>query len=843
MLRFNYPASFILSLIGAFLLCSGPGLLVFKPAQALTGNPGFQGSLRAIQPETSGTWRRSGPEGGTVGVVAFHPTNPSIIFAGGRGGLFRSTDGGATWTESDAGMTNFAVNTLAFTPSNPQIMYAGTVFDIAQPQVFKSLDGGITWVAASQGFTFGNCENLVVHPQNPNILYVVGGQRVYKSTDGAANWNVTPLQMSVSTSLNASLVIDPLTPETLYVTCHDQGVYKSVNGGATWANSGTGLTATLYGALAIDPVNPATLYLGYYYGGVAKSTNGGLTWSQTGLGAGGITDLMVDPQSPNRVYAATFNSGLMKTENGGTSWIPLNNGLPSNAISTCALFPGNPSQLALGTSGYGFYKSVNSGNSWAVANQGLFLPQVQAMAVDPTTPNIVYLGIYKGAPGAGGVAKSTDGGQSWATLTLPGRYNIFSLAIHPTNPNLILAGGEITYRSTDGGASWAQDLSHLNYSVSGFAFAKSAPDVVFATIPQVGILKSTNAGATWTTANTGLPAQKLVDGIAIDPHDANRVFVGTYDGKMFRSTDGGANWNLLASFPSASLPAGILVDPRQPETLFIGFRNNGIYKSINGGASWSWVSAAAFTYTNSLTFAPDNPDVIYETAGTQVFRSLNGGLNWTLLPIAGLSIYYAKTIVATPNQQVFVGGNGGFFALNDQVCPTVTRFYPVSSEPGKTLTITGTNFVPGTQVFFGGPRLIPAASVTVDSATQIRVVVPPTSGDAGNVNGYLTIRVAGCSDVTTETLPINISNPADPNSTFPRFVLWGDPTLDGRLYNANDVALTRGFVLLQATPTPDQMLAADVVPGNGNGSRGNGVLTSTDFAFLRAHSFGQINEP
>ncbi|MBX7220433.1 MAG: putative Ig domain-containing protein [Blastocatellia bacterium] len=168
---------------------------------------------------------------------------------------------------------------------------------------------------------------------------------------------------------------------------------------------------------------------------------------------------------------------------------------------------------------------------------------------------------------------------------------------------------------------------------------------------------------------------------------------------------------------------------------------------------------------------------------------------------------------------------------------TVTQFYPVASTSGKTITIAGTGFVAGnTQVFFGDERLIPATVNTV-TPTTISVVVPASSTGAGNVNGYITVRVNG-ADVTTSGLTPNAPDPSNPAAVFPEFILWGDVTRDGQ-FATNDVALARAFLQFQATPTSRQMLAVDVIPANGNGSRGNGQLTTTDFTFLRAVSFGQ----
>ncbi|MBX7220578.1 MAG: SBBP repeat-containing protein [Blastocatellia bacterium] len=177
--------------------------------------------------------------------------------------------------------------------------------------------------------------------------------------------------------------------------------------------------------------------------------------------------------------------------------------------------------------------------------------------------------------------------------------------------------------------------------------------------------------------------------------------------------------------------------------------------------------------------------------------------------------------------------------VNPLPAATFTQFYPVASTSGKPITITGNGFFPGgVQVFFGGSRLIPASAVQVVSLTQVRATVPPSSSGSGNVNGFITVRVLGSADLTSQGFPSNAPNPGDPAAVFPEFIVWGDTTGDGT-FQTNDVSLARAFLLFQATPTTRQTLAVDVVPANANGSRGNGQLASADFSFLRAVSFGQ----
>ncbi|MBX7223602.1 MAG: hypothetical protein K1Y36_27055 [Blastocatellia bacterium] len=190
---------------------------------------------------------------------------------------------------------------------------------------------------------------------------------------------------------------------------------------------------------------------------------------------------------------------------------------------------------------------------------------------------------------------------------------------------------------------------------------------------------------------------------------------------------------------------------------------------------------------------------------------------------------------------IFFDISNANFTINAVVNnPTVTGFAPFASFPGKTIVVTGTNFVAGnTQVFFGGANLIPATSVTVVNSTTLNVVVPNSGTGAANINGFLTVRV-NSTDVTTAGLTDNSTTPCAGNATFSQFVMWGDITGDGLSAQANDVALARAFTQFQATPTVRQRIAADVIPSTPP-CRGDGTLTTTDITFLRAVSFGQAS--
>src|SRR6266850_2477863 len=237
-----------------------------------------------------------------VTALAIDPLTPTTLYAGTAGGVFKSMDGGASW--SAIGLIN--VSALAIDPLTPTTVYAGIgTFDMgALGGVFKSTDGGVSWNAT--GSLTGIVWSLAIDPLTPTTVYAgtlgydsfdtepgsLGG--VYKSTDGGASW-------SRGLSNVSALAIDPLTPNTLYAGVYDEAandsaVYKSTDGGASWNAIGlTGVGGVL--VLAIDPTS-TNLYAGTGTSGVYKSTNSGVDWRPTGqITWSHVSSVSVNPTS------------------------------------------------------------------------------------------------------------------------------------------------------------------------------------------------------------------------------------------------------------------------------------------------------------------------------------------------------------------------------------------------------------------------------------------------------------------------------------------------------------------------------------------------------------------
>ena len=308
------------------------------------------------QPTPGSRWVSIGPDGAVVKILAVDPQTPDTLYAGTDSGVYKSINGGTSWTAMNSGLTNDRVTALAIDPRTPDTLYTGT-----DSGVYKSTDGGMNWTAINKGLPGTSAVSvLAIDPQTPNTLYAgttgFWGGGVYKTTNGGTSWTAI-----LDVAHIYALAIDPKTPMTLYAGDHRGYVHKSTNGGTRWIAVNTGLTHDDIYALAIDPQTPNTLYAGttgFWGGTVYKSTNGGTRWIavNTGLTHDDVYALAIDPQTPSTLYAGTWGGGVYKSTNGGTSWTAMNSGLTNDRVTTLAIDPQTPDIIYAGTSGGGVFK-------------------------------------------------------------------------------------------------------------------------------------------------------------------------------------------------------------------------------------------------------------------------------------------------------------------------------------------------------------------------------------------------------------------------------------------------------------------------------------------------------
>ncbi|HEY5838117.1 MAG TPA: SBBP repeat-containing protein [Pyrinomonadaceae bacterium] len=323
--------------------------------------------------------------------------------------VYKSTDGAANWSASDAQLTASAVNAFALDPTNSNTLYAGT-----NTGVFKSINAGANWnltgtARPSTAPVFTN--TVAVDPSNTSIVYAgMQGGGVFKSTNGGSLYDQK--NSGLGSSVVNVLAIDPVNPTTLYAGT-SIGIYKSTNGADSWVEIKNGITGTSprVNEIAIDPINPSTIYIGTNRG-MFKTTNGGALWAAINNGPLSnpipeILALVIDPLAPSTLYAAgRFGSQvLFKSTDGGATWTGSSNGLIYSAggqsivpqINMLAINSVSTGTLYAAASGGGIYKSTDGGANWSQANSDVIKSQTLAVAVDRVNPAIVYAGTTIGA--------------------------------------------------------------------------------------------------------------------------------------------------------------------------------------------------------------------------------------------------------------------------------------------------------------------------------------------------------------------------------------------------------------------------------------------------------------
>ncbi len=249
----------------------------------------------------------------------------------------------------NAGLTSKIIRFLVTDPITPQTLYV-----LTNDGIFKSANGGASWSSVIKWLPNDDIISLAVDPVNPQVLYFGTYGAVLKSVDGGANWSFSS---SGQAGRVLALVIDPSNHQVLYAVASD-GIRKSDDGGTSWSNVSIGFTGTFISALAIDPSSSLTLYVAATQG-VLKSIDGGSSWSTLNAGFNGshVLTLAIDPISPQTIYAGCWSEGVMKSVDGGANWSPVNTGMMVTDVFSLAFDPTDPKILYAGTGG-GVYKTL-----------------------------------------------------------------------------------------------------------------------------------------------------------------------------------------------------------------------------------------------------------------------------------------------------------------------------------------------------------------------------------------------------------------------------------------------------------------------------------------------------
>ena len=477
----------------------------------------------------------------------------------------------------------------------------------------------------------------------------------------------------------SSIAIDPNNSQIVYVSVWGRGVYKSIDAGASWYSSSTGLISLLDNpagdplrvlSLAIHPVDSNIIYAGTRLAGVYKSVNSGQTWelaTSTDLHyvMCSFQNIIFDKNNPKTMYAAcTIPQGgyIFKSDDFGVNWVTQKR---QNGVD---LGPNEPqfwsfqaigiSTLDSGVVYAGASKSSNSfvtndgGVDWLTI--GLVNKDVAVIKCDLLNSNSAYAGTLDA-----GVFKTSDSGKNWTSINqgLESQF-IINMAINPLSPqNIYCATVDGVYSSNDSGSNWKRaGLDHTvvvslecdpnnqdtlyagGYRYGSLILGGSYRDIRPEEDKKSGLYKSTDSGTSWKDIGKPyLPALNMVKDLVIDPVDPNTIYIISDQG-LIKTTNAGVSWTKLIIQDTNEIDSSmrrLVIDPSNTQNLFLATVNYGFFASKDEGESWT-------NHTKGLNFggdmvailalnlAPKNNQKIYMgTSYRGIVKSKDGGINWS----------------------------------------------------------------------------------------------------------------------------------------------------------------------------------------------------------------------
>lgn len=609
-----------------------------------------------IWPKPCPRWTGLGPVNvtGRTGALAIHPTNGNTLFAGTTGGgVWRTTNGGTSWSARMSDELSLAIGGLAIAASDPSVLYAATgewTAGIGFPVdpvvrgvgVYRSLNGGGDWDLCAPIPSL-NCAAVAIDPTDPARVFVAGDTALHRSTNGGTTWDVSAgMTRGVFDGEISDVVIDPNDIDRIYIGVHRDGVYRSTNGGNTWTRLSNGIDT---GAVADAPKlalgqNGAhgTQFVAVKMGDrVYTSTDGGTTFTRrTDVGnpiwfTAWANVIAVDPQNENVLFAGASN--LYRSTNGGTSWTQVGGyGTSVHPDMQDVVFdPADHNHVYVANDG-GIWASADNGITWSFASRGLVATHLYNMGVSQT-PTLRYGGAIQDDNGY-----RYDGAADWQPLNAgEGGY----VEYDPTDEKIIYHDAWFSNlrKSTDGGATWT-DLginTDTDYA-EPLAISRGNHNLLLVIKSGGTISRSTNGGTTWTDVLTpGL----AFSAIAFAPSDDHHAYVATSSGRVWHSADRGVNWTELdtTALPNAKIHT-VAVDWSEPRRLYVAFAGAGIRHlfrgdlDASGNATWFDVSGALAAVSlpdlplTGLALHPAHDEVIYVSTLLGVLRSADGGDSW-----------------------------------------------------------------------------------------------------------------------------------------------------------------------------------------------------------------------
>ena len=772
-------------------------------------------------------WRSVGPfTGGRVTVVAGIASRPNEFFMGtAGGGVWETTNYGYTWRNiSDKYFKDGAIGAMAVAASNPNVIYVGTGdsaprnTEVTGAGMYKSTDGGKTWSYIGLGATH-IISWILVDPTNPDVVYAAAfghlwgpnpERGVYKSTDGGQTWKKI---LYVNDGTGAiSMAMDPANPQVVYAAMWEMsrqhwgfssggpgsGIYKTTDGGATWTNitHRPGLPPGVFGkvGLAVAPSDPNVVYalIQASYkgqaGGLFRSDNGGASWKLMSLDQE-ITQrafyygyVYVDPKDANTIYLP--NVGVYVSHDAGKKLIALHPPHGDNHVFW--INPDNPQVLIEGNDG-GATVSRDGGQTWS-SEDNQPTGQFYHANLDDQFPFHIYgaqqdRGSYEGSSAAPKAVWTTvqggemswvvpEPGHPWITYT-SGYYSDEYRANRRTGQSLLISA----WPDYKFGAGGKDEKYRFGWNHHVALFDPHNPNVFL--MGANVVLETLDRGIHWKAISpdltrndptkelrSGGPISKDVTGeemfdtistIAFSPISDNIIWTGSDDGLVYVTTDLGGHWTPVRppTLPKWSTITCIEPSHTDAGTAYLSASRYDwddfhpyVYKTTDYGKTWTAITTGLpqDEYVESVRQDPDDAGLMFAGTSRSVYYSHDGGAQWQPLKL-NLPAVRVDDIEIQPQQHAVVLATFGraFWVMDDLQVLEQMGSASVASDaayvfkPQQAWLTSGG----GRGGFGGGPagqRLAPGVTVffhlpsNYDGSTPVRLSF--TTADGQPVNSY-----------------------------------------------------------------------------------------------------------
>lgn len=614
-------------------------------------------------------WEPLGPSNGQIVVIRYDPTDPNIAYAGTDEALFKTVNGGSSWTRAHSGALAGRVGAIAIDPITPTRLWMAIDDD-----VYRSTNGGETWTNASFGLAAGTITDLAVHAESPSTL-LAGGTGIYRTTNAGQSWVASGLVGETVLGLTFDLAM----PSLAYAAVLLDGTYRSTDSGLTWAPGGT-CSCSAPRDLASVPSMPGWVYLGANSG--YRSTDAAISWEVIdGDGRCVAADLPGGADDPLVYFGG---SSLQRSVDGGETFIDDTPVLsPAYAsepepFATIDLAPGN--RVLSGIDGGRIFRRSALG-TWSYADRGIYQGQVDAVAARGT----ILL-----AATASGIHVSSSHGYDWDKgweddagdyfpLEVP--FAAVALDVDETRGYGAAVDGGI-YRASGDLRIWTRvdgtqgDATSLatDPEITGLVYAGYLRSPVFG-----GVEVSQDGGDTWTD-HTFLNIDVL--SVHAPSGGTGLAYAGTSDG-VYRTTDSGSSWASLSLMGSAIQSLASV--PSDPARLFAA-ASTGVLRSTNAGVSWeAWSTGLPSTDVRDLEVGELSSEFVFAGLGTGVYRRpIDGSESWALYSVGDQPLSVDIHGLASAGSRVFAATSQGIWAA----AVSATDVPADPTEIGSTLRVT-----------------------------------------------------------------------------------------------------------------------------------------------------------